>query len=576
MVDAVAWYDANSEVVAERYESVAAEHVNGWLVDFLPQRPAALLDIGAGTGRDAAWLSSLGHEVVAVEPSSEMRAAAHALHPAASIRWISDALPALEQTFRSGLSFDFILLSAVWMHVPPSDRARAFRKLINLLKPGGVIALTLRDGPLDEKRGIYPVSSVEIETLAREHGALVERATVDADRLGRKEIRWIQIAVRLPDDGTGALPLLRHVILNDDKASTYKLGLLRALCRIADGAAGLAREHDDNHVAVPMGLVALTWTRLYKPLLSADLPQSPTNRGHDRLGFAKQAFRQLGSVSEQDLRIGTRFSGDIGCALHQALKDVAATIANMPATYITYPNGGPILPVLRAGRIGRASEIRLDEAYLAGFGEMLIPVHLWRALQRFDAWIEPALVAEWTRLTKFYASRQGRSLDDTMIASAMTWLEPTRDVRVAREQADRLLSEGTLYCVWSGRRLSSNNLDVDHCFPWAAWPCGDLWNLMPAHRSINQREKRDRLPSDQILRSAGDRILTWWQSAYKSGQDPVLAERFALEAAASLPSVMSPAAPLEDVYAAVSLQRMRLKHDQQVPEWSGERYVEFA
>jgi hypothetical protein len=31
--------------------------------------------------------------------------------------------------------------------------------------------------------------------------------------------------VRLPDDGSGALPLLRHIILNDDKSSTYKLAL---------------------------------------------------------------------------------------------------------------------------------------------------------------------------------------------------------------------------------------------------------------------------------------------------------------------------------------------------------------
>jgi protein-L-isoaspartate O-methyltransferase len=53
-----------------RYESVAAETVHGWLVDLLPNAPALVLDIGAGTGRDAAWLASRGLEVVAVEPSS--------------------------------------------------------------------------------------------------------------------------------------------------------------------------------------------------------------------------------------------------------------------------------------------------------------------------------------------------------------------------------------------------------------------------------------------------------------------------------------------------------------------------
>ena len=59
----------------------------------------------------------------------------------------------------------------------------------------------------------------------------------------------------------GPWPLLRHIILNDDKYATYKLALLRVLCRIADGAAGYARDADDQHVAVPLGLVGLYWIR---------------------------------------------------------------------------------------------------------------------------------------------------------------------------------------------------------------------------------------------------------------------------------------------------------------------------
>ena len=77
-------------------------------------------------------------------------------------------------------------------------------------------------------------------------------------------------------------------------------------------------------------------------------------------------------------------------------------------------------------------------------------------MQRFDAWIEPALVSEWTRLIKFYASRRGERVDDGKIAVAMTWEVPTRDVRLAREQAIKLSKNGQLFCVWSGKRLSSS------------------------------------------------------------------------------------------------------------------------
>ena len=143
----VRWYDANAADLSRRYESVAAEAIHAWLVDLLPNAPALVLDVGSGTGRDAAWLASRGLEVVAVEPSGAMRAEAQRLHPSPSIRWISDSLPGLDQVLRLGLSFDLILLSAVWMHVPPADRARAFRKLVTLLRPGGRIAITLRQGP---------------------------------------------------------------------------------------------------------------------------------------------------------------------------------------------------------------------------------------------------------------------------------------------------------------------------------------------------------------------------------------------------------------------------------------------
>jgi SAM-dependent methyltransferase len=501
-----------------------------------------------------------------------MRDSAARLRPDLRVRWINDSLPALATLSRTGLSFDLILLSAVWMHVAPIDRVRAFRKLINLLKPGGLIAITLRHGPAEPARGMHPVSLAELETLARGHGTFIQSSIEANDALGRPDVRWTQVAIRLPDDGTGALPLLRHVILNDDKSSTYKLALLRSLCRIADGAAGFAAECDDDFVSLPLGLVALTWVRLFQPLLAGGLPQSPSNLGYERLGFVKEAFRKLADVSHLDLRVGMAFSGDTGATLHKALKDAAETIAKMPATYMTYPNGGPILPVIRTVTRSGPSRVLLDRDYLSSFGDMRIPRHLWAALQRFDVWIEPALVAEWSRLIKFYASRQGRTVDDAAIAVAMAWDEPTRDVGLARERALVLVAADQLFCVWSGRRLINHSLDVDHCLPWSAWPCGDLWNLMPAHRYINQKEKRARLPSDRVLRTAQDRILHWWEAGFIAA-GPQLAQRFWLEANSSLPSMRIANTSTSDLFDALCLQRMRLRHDQQVPEWGGEPQV---
>jgi hypothetical protein len=167
---------------------------------------------------------------------------------------------------------------------------------------------------------------------------------------------------------------------------------------------------------------------------------------------------------------------------------------------------------------------------------------------------------------KGYAEGQDRRLDDAQIATAMTWSDPRRDVKIAREQALRVMATGRLFCTWTGNVLSERSIDIDHCFPWAAWPCDDLWNLLPTHPAVNQHQKRDRLPGTGLLRSAKDRMEDWWGKAYLDAGNQVLSLRFATEATATLPSV-GEVMSLDDLFSAVSLQQARLKNDQQIPVW---------
>jgi len=185
--DVISWYDLNAAWLAAAYETVPALPTQEWLHDLLPKEPALVVDVGSGSGRDASAFAAAGHGVIAVEPSSGMRAEAIRLNSSARIRWVADSLPALATTTRIGLVADLVSMNAVWQHVAPADRPRAFRKLVGLLRSGGLLAMTLRHGP-DDGRGAYPVGLAEVEALARDHGLQVVRTVVVADLMGRLDV----------------------------------------------------------------------------------------------------------------------------------------------------------------------------------------------------------------------------------------------------------------------------------------------------------------------------------------------------------------------------------------------------
>ncbi|WP_415921293.1 class I SAM-dependent methyltransferase [Tateyamaria sp. SN6-1] len=187
---AVSYYNQRALDLADSYESVNFETAYPYLLPFVTQGGLEVLDIGAGTGRDAAWLSKQGHSVTAVDPSSEMSALAQSLHPNAGIQWVDSRLPMLDSPELEGRVFDLVLLSAVWMHVAPGDHGAAMRRIFELMKPDGHAFVSLRLGPQDDDRGMFAVSATDFVLLAESVGFEVSPIGDFPDLLGRSEVSW--------------------------------------------------------------------------------------------------------------------------------------------------------------------------------------------------------------------------------------------------------------------------------------------------------------------------------------------------------------------------------------------------
>src|SRR5690554_3022564 len=60
-------YEGQACKFAACYEALEPERVNAAFADLVPRGTDLVsLDVGAGSGRDAAWLAAFGHEVVAI------------------------------------------------------------------------------------------------------------------------------------------------------------------------------------------------------------------------------------------------------------------------------------------------------------------------------------------------------------------------------------------------------------------------------------------------------------------------------------------------------------------------------
>jgi SAM-dependent methyltransferase len=163
-------YADEAEDLFKRYESIPTADAHRAVLHLIPTAPSRILDIGSGTGRDAAWFASLGHRVVAVEPTDALRLPAMALHPSPQIEWLNDSLPELALVRTRGERFDLVMLTAVWMHLDARQRQRAMPNLAALVREGGTVIMKIRHGPVPAGRRMFEIAPEETIGLARMQG----------------------------------------------------------------------------------------------------------------------------------------------------------------------------------------------------------------------------------------------------------------------------------------------------------------------------------------------------------------------------------------------------------------------
>ena len=197
-VDGIRGYERAIDEFIEACEAVNFAALHRPYLHLLPSAPARILDVGAGSGRDAAALAAMGHRVVAIEPMPGFLDRARQLHDSPAIQWLEDCLPELRSLDFLHYQFDVILVMAVWHHLDDVQRTLAMMRLAELTREGGVLVLSLRNGPPGIGVHSFPTSVEQCTKLARVHGFDILQQLVDQPGLlpGKGRVTWSRLVLQ--------------------------------------------------------------------------------------------------------------------------------------------------------------------------------------------------------------------------------------------------------------------------------------------------------------------------------------------------------------------------------------------
>ena len=504
-------YASHADEIARRHHRAGEGVARYFSHAFRPDD--RILDVGSGSGRDLAALVSEGWTAYGVEPIAEMRAQALATYPHLDGLLVDGELPDGLTQVAASLDgpFDGVICSAVLQHLPRPELFDAVFALRRLLRPGGRLLVSVPVGRpgLDASgrdalgRLFTGLQAGELELLCQRVGFQTLDRWDSPDSLDRDGIRWATILFRLEHEGEGGSPRpldrIEAVLRRDKKSSTYKFALLRALTEIATTRSRLVRWRPDGRVAVPVDTIAELWLEYYWPIFESSvfLPQAggETRSRTHKSAFAKQlnalrrAFRGAGGLPA--LLTASRqgaLRDEHQKLLREALGKIARTVRDMPVKHAGVSTTGALF----------------------GFekGHVLVSGDLWRELSLMSHWVHDSLLVRWAELIDRFASAGGL-VEGVREHALGILLEPALDERQTVHARNVYETISGKQCTWSGRGVD-RAFDVDHIIPFALWRSNDLWNLVPAAKSVNNA-KSDRLPTRPLLHRRRSVVLDYWQ-----------------------------------------------------------------
>jgi hypothetical protein len=312
---------------------------------------------------------------------------------------------------------------------------------------------------------------------------------------------------------------VNKIIERDSKTSTYKFALLRGVIDIIQDNSPYI-ELREGRAYFPTGLLIEKWLLYYYPIFDSPL-LIPQINGETNLAFASQLrwltdyYKDKGGFSSffNDLK-SKGIPKHIQENFLQLLKKLRDVITKMPMRYIgrsvnqdyysifQYENGKSISPNKEIGA----------KFIIESFGKFSIPAEYYEVFKLLGSFIigQDSILFKWAEFS-VNASDKQLSVEEVLNEVLRTPITE-REINASKALYKNILNKrGVVYCVWSGDTISS--YDIDHVIPFSIWKNNDLWNLLPARATLNNK-KRDKIPSTELVQKRKELIVHYWELIY--------------------------------------------------------------
>jgi SAM-dependent methyltransferase len=136
----LAAYDTDAASFAKDWHEQPAPHDLHDIVQRFFVKDGTTADIGCGSGREVAWLNANGFLAVGYDASDGLLAEARARYPDLDFVWAE--LPELYGIAAN--TYDNVLCETVIMHLDRAQIAPSVRRMLDIVKPGGIFYLSWR------------------------------------------------------------------------------------------------------------------------------------------------------------------------------------------------------------------------------------------------------------------------------------------------------------------------------------------------------------------------------------------------------------------------------------------------